>query len=83
MPQVPPPLLTKYSPVVGTIAGPVVFAEMQNEINDYEARIEALNKLIKDEHASVLLHKTLQANVTSMKVSPPLQLASWKEFQSN
>lgn len=79
----PPPLLTKYSPIAGTIAGPVVFAEMQNEINDYEARIEALKQLIKEEHASALLHKTLQANVTSMKVILPPNMASWKEFQSN
>ncbi|KAB8229588.1 uncharacterized protein BDW43DRAFT_186907 [Aspergillus alliaceus] len=54
-------------PIAGTIAGPIVFAQKQSEINEYEAKIDAMNKLIQDEHASVLLHKTLQANVTSMK----------------
>ncbi|KAE8388998.1 hypothetical protein BDV23DRAFT_173435 [Aspergillus alliaceus] len=54
-------------PIAGTIAGPIVFAQKQSEINEYEAKIDKMNKLIQDEHASVLLHKTLQANVTSMK----------------
>ncbi|PYH38767.1 uncharacterized protein BO87DRAFT_421880 [Aspergillus neoniger CBS 115656] len=54
-------------PLVGTIAATVIFAQLQEEINIYESKIEAMNKLIKDAEASKQVHKTLQANVTFMK----------------
>ncbi|PYI00015.1 hypothetical protein BO71DRAFT_414954 [Aspergillus ellipticus CBS 707.79] len=57
------------SPIAGTIAGPIMFAKFQSTINDYEGRIDALNKLIKDENEKIQIHKTLQANVTSIKVN--------------
>ncbi|KAL3435921.1 hypothetical protein BDV09DRAFT_203813 [Aspergillus tetrazonus] len=53
-------------PVIGTVAAAVVFAEKQEEIEKYEKKIRNLKNLIESEQESILLHKTLQGNLTSM-----------------
>ncbi|KAK2599072.1 hypothetical protein QQS21_005478 [Conoideocrella luteorostrata] len=53
-------------PIIGTIAGPVVFAERQADIEKYEKKIAALKDLISSEQDQIALHQQLQGHVTAM-----------------
>ncbi|RAH48627.1 uncharacterized protein BO95DRAFT_440111 [Aspergillus brunneoviolaceus CBS 621.78] len=53
-------------PVIGTIAGPVVFAERQADIEKYEKKIAGLKALVSSEQEKVALHQQLQGHVTAM-----------------
>ncbi|PYH82517.1 hypothetical protein BO82DRAFT_333956 [Aspergillus uvarum CBS 121591] len=53
-------------PIIGTIAGPIVFAERQADIEKYEKKIAALKDLISSEQDTIALHQQLQGHVTAM-----------------
>ncbi|OJJ96585.1 hypothetical protein ASPACDRAFT_34589 [Aspergillus aculeatus ATCC 16872] len=53
-------------PIMGTIAGSIVFAERQADIEKYEKKIAALKELISSEQEKIALHQLLQGHVTSM-----------------
>ncbi|RAL12819.1 uncharacterized protein BO97DRAFT_389211 [Aspergillus homomorphus CBS 101889] len=53
-------------PIIGTIAGPIVFAERQADIEKYEKKIAALKDLISSEQDKIALHQQLQGHVTAM-----------------
>ncbi|PYI21890.1 hypothetical protein BO99DRAFT_400538 [Aspergillus violaceofuscus CBS 115571] len=53
-------------PIIGTIAGPIVFAQRQADIEKYEKKIAALQDLISSEQDTIALHQQLQGHVTAM-----------------
>ncbi|RAK77617.1 uncharacterized protein BO72DRAFT_403456 [Aspergillus fijiensis CBS 313.89] len=53
-------------PIIGTIAGPIVFAERQADVEKYEKKIADLKASISSEQDKIALHQQLQGHVTAM-----------------